>query len=243
MISALQCDFLSPVSTRNHSPSLKPVAGGATDDPGQTSSAITGRCGENRCQDRRRSPRSSRPLVTVDFPEVPACSGNAPVPGRCVRNEGEDGCETCNNLTSHRNPFAAAQVVQAGAGQTLPAPLVEAWGLPGAPVVPTATWELSIAADRERNMREHLLPALQAYILTRNLCPLSPEPHMRIADYILAFARADARAAYLYRAKQLKSTDPGLWFMAGVQELIDGQRGRATQSWQRSLGAFGPAPH
>jgi tetratricopeptide (TPR) repeat protein len=83
--------------------------------------------------------------------------------------------------------------------------------------------------------REHLIPALSHYLQARGACPLMGQPHVRIAANIDSFERADLRTTYLDRAKLLVPWDPELWYICGVQELLDGQQSRAWASWRRSL--------
>ncbi len=80
-----------------------------------------------------------------------------------------------------------------------------------------------------------LIEAMRQMVCARNLCPLLPEPHARIAAYVEVFAQADPRGLYLDRAKFLAPADPQLWYLCGVQELEDNQLERAWLNWKQSL--------
>src|SRR5205807_4927024 len=89
--------------------------------------------------------------------------------------------------------------------------------------------------DRELMTRRHLVPALGHYLQARDLCPLRPRPHLRIANYVESLSSADLRSAYLDRAKFLVPADPELWYYCGLQELLDKHEQRAWQNWRRAL--------
>lgn len=84
-------------------------------------------------------------------------------------------------------------------------------------------------------MSMHLQSGLKHVISSRNLCPLLPAPHARIASYIDQFASSDSRATYIDRAKFLAPVDPQLWYFCGLQELADQRPEEAWISWQQSL--------
>jgi O-antigen ligase/tetratricopeptide (TPR) repeat protein len=131
----------------------------------------------------------------------------------------------------------------AGAAQAV-SDLVAAGLVPsGAPpgLVLAPSWVLTAEARRERGqgaegelVRQHLVPALRYFLRARDLCPLLPEPHRRLADYGDRLTRADTRAAYLGRAALLAPHNPGLWCLLGG-ELLAEQPDRAWESWRRSL--------
>ncbi len=83
--------------------------------------------------------------------------------------------------------------------------------------------------------RDHLLPALQQFVLARDTCPLLAQPQIMIASFHPFFRQADSRQAYLDRARRLVTNDPILWYLFGLQDYLDGQLDRAARSWQRSL--------
>jgi tetratricopeptide (TPR) repeat protein/O-antigen ligase len=80
-----------------------------------------------------------------------------------------------------------------------------------------------------------LVTALRHYLIARDLCPLLSKPQVRLAALVDRLDHADSRTVYLERAKHLRPADPELWYLAGRQELADGQPERAWQSWRRSL--------
>ena len=90
--------------------------------------------------------------------------------------------------------------------------------------------------DRAAALREHLLLAgLEEARAARDLGPLLPAPHARLAYYQAEFAAADPRQAYLDRIKLLAPADPQLWYFCGLQEAADGRLQQACHSWRRSL--------
>lgn len=97
------------------------------------------------------------------------------------------------------------------------------------------TWESSVAGAAQRQARQHLLPALRYILTARDLCPLDPRPQIQLVDDVTYLAKADPTLAYLDRAKLLVTNEPRLWYGIGAQELRMGQRGRACQSWRKSL--------
>lgn len=84
-------------------------------------------------------------------------------------------------------------------------------------------------------MKNYLGAALQRYLLARDLCPLLPPPHVRLAAYADYLPTHDPRERYLERAKRLIPSDPEFWYLCGVKEIADGQHELAWESWKRSL--------
>lgn len=68
---------------------------------------------------------------------------------------------------------------------------------------------------------DHLLPAMGYMQMARDLCPLLPQPHIRIASHIEEFTSIEPRQNYLRRVKQLCPADATFWFLCGVEELKD----------------------
>ena len=91
------------------------------------------------------------------------------------------------------------------------------------------------SAERPRIVQQHYGAALRHLLLARDLCPLLPVPHVRIAANRDSFSHADGRGAYLARAKFLDPSDPELWYLCGLQELSDGHEDEAWASWRQSL--------
>jgi O-antigen ligase/tetratricopeptide (TPR) repeat protein len=96
-------------------------------------------------------------------------------------------------------------------------------------------WETAIAAEKKQAFRRHMVPALQRYLLARDLCPLLSKPQIRLAASVPYLAKADPALAYVDRAKRVVTNDPDLLFLFGVQEILLGQKDRAMDSWHRSL--------
>jgi tetratricopeptide (TPR) repeat protein len=83
--------------------------------------------------------------------------------------------------------------------------------------------------------RAHLAEALRHYVRARDLCPLLTKAHLRIAANVEVLARAEPRTAYLARATSLLAGDADLWYVSGLQELLDGRRQMAWDDWRHSL--------
>lgn len=79
------------------------------------------------------------------------------------------------------------------------------------------------------------LLALEHYIAARDLCPLLPVPHLRIAQDLAKLQVADPMSFYLQRAKILAPADPQLWYLCGKMELAAGHDDEARRSWRRCL--------
>jgi tetratricopeptide (TPR) repeat protein len=131
---------------------------------------------------------------------------------------------------------AAGRVAHAFASPGPPSPAAPA----GA--VATAAWLGVVAAAREPGgaadeelARRYLTPALRHYLQARDSCPLLVAPQVRLAALRDWLGGADTRRAYLERAARLRPSDAEIWYLAGAQQLLDGERARARQSWRRSL--------
>ena len=109
------------------------------------------------------------------------------------------------------------------------------------PVEGLGAWYLAmnwqeIESEKEASLEDkHLLPALQHCIEARNLCPLNPEPHLRLAALGRMFDKAEAPSVYRNRAKMIAPRDPFIFYQCGVQESESGQNELAWQSWKVSL--------
>jgi O-antigen ligase/tetratricopeptide (TPR) repeat protein len=125
----------------------------------------------------------------------------------------------------------AAGLVLVGA-PTPTAPLPLAWAQPDSI---TTAWAAGTVEQQREIARQHLVPALRAYLEARDLCPLLSRPQIRIAANLPYFAKAEPRTVYLDRAKRLVTNDHDLWFLFGLQELVEGKHARAAQSWHRAL--------
>jgi O-antigen ligase len=90
-------------------------------------------------------------------------------------------------------------------------------------------------AFQEESDSRYLGPALRHYLRARDSCPLLLVPQMRLADLRDHLDGGDPRRAYLERATRLRPSDAEIWYLAGAQELQDGEPERAWQSWRRSL--------
>jgi O-antigen ligase len=85
--------------------------------------------------------------------------------------------------------------------------------------------------------RSHALDAARHYLLARSLCPLLPQPHVRLAALADTLAAADSRANYLRRATRVLPADAHLWYLAGTEELAERRPEEACRSWRESLRA------
>jgi O-antigen ligase/tetratricopeptide (TPR) repeat protein len=116
-------------------------------------------------------------------------------------------------------------------------------GVPVFPLIRSATsflaastaWSELAAREEQRLRSEHLVPGLQHYLQARDLCPLMGKPHIRIAANIASLDKADLASTYFERAQLLVPCDPELWYLSGLQELLDEQPQRAWASWRHCL--------
>lgn len=100
------------------------------------------------------------------------------------------------------------------------------------------------ASTQFRNVRqpvhlETLRPLLGQYLqhllLARDLYPLLPQPHLRIAENVTSLKSGDPRSTYLRRAKRLRPVDGHLWYQCGTQQWLDGEYEEAIRDWRRAL--------
>jgi tetratricopeptide (TPR) repeat protein len=91
-------------------------------------------------------------------------------------------------------------------------------------------WEAS--GDKER---DHALQAARQYLLARSLCPLLPQPYVRLAALAGSLETADSPVAYLRRATRVRPADARVWYLCGRQELIDNDGDAACRCWRQSL--------
>ncbi len=110
------------------------------------------------------------------------------------------------------------------------------WGAVVMSVVRRSHDDLLLSKNRIPEVNDYL----QHILIVRDLCPLLPQPHLRLAEHVQDMAHADKRTVYLYRAKMLRSFDPYLWYECGEQEWLDGDIEQAVRSWRRALELFDP---
>jgi hypothetical protein len=144
--------------------------------------------------------------------------------------------ERTRNLQRSAGVEAAVTALAAAARPVWPA-----WAEPGA-FISTSGWlalaaarQLTISQEEEDLTRRHLLPGMRHYLQARDLCPLMGPAQLQIAANVAWLEQAEPRSAYLERAKLLDPADAELWYLCGVQELVDEQPARTWQSWHRSL--------
>jgi tetratricopeptide (TPR) repeat protein len=78
--------------------------------------------------------------------------------------------------------------------------------------------------------------ALARYVLTRQLCPLLPRPHVCLAAHTRELTgEAGAASVHLGRARLLVPYNGSVWFFSGAQALLEGDRDEACRHWRRSL--------
>jgi tetratricopeptide (TPR) repeat protein len=116
-----------------------------------------------------------------------------------------------------------------------------------ASLAPDAELEIALGEaclEYDRQIREtaaagtsspNRLDSLRHLIRGRDLCPLLPVPHVRLAANHGHLQRGDSPGTYLDRARRVAPADPYLWFLCGTWELSAGQPRRAWASWRRSL--------
>jgi tetratricopeptide (TPR) repeat protein len=134
-------------------------------------------------------------------------------------------------LDQGRVPTLVSQLVLAAAPSgpraSTPAMVYPIWSSPA--------WDYSIAPERLRLIRRHLIPALRHYLTARDLCPLMPRPQLHLAFNAAAFEKAESALVYVGRTKRLLTNDPELWLLAGIVELRAGQKEEACRSLHHCL--------
>ena len=80
-----------------------------------------------------------------------------------------------------------------------------------------------------------MLPALEEFAIARELCPLLPRPQMRFAAHASELVAADKPRQYWDRAIRLATTDPDLYYFAGLQALSDGRQDDAWADFRTAL--------
>src|SRR5205814_7599873 len=91
-------------------------------------------------------------------------------------------------------------------------------------------------AELERSLDErHLRLGLHQFGAARDLCPLLPRPHARLAAFASALNHPDEIDAYWARTERLAPTDPDLWYFAGLHHFRAGDYGRAWEEWRHCL--------
>jgi tetratricopeptide (TPR) repeat protein len=105
----------------------------------------------------------------------------------------------------------------------------------GTPIEGGMPVAVPLVAPPAPSAQELLRTAASHYRAARNLCPLLPEPHARLAVLTNVFAQADPVPTYLNRAKRLSPADADLPYFSGVELLRLGQTEAAWADWRRSL--------
>jgi O-antigen ligase/tetratricopeptide (TPR) repeat protein len=118
-----------------------------------------------------------------------------------------------------------------GAGPAFPTVVAAATSLTGAGIVRA----VGRAEAEQQLTRRHRVPALRHYLHARDACPAMGKPHVRLAANVELLDRADPRNAYLRRAQFLCPADPELWYLCGLQEILDGHADAALADWRRCL--------
>jgi O-antigen ligase/tetratricopeptide (TPR) repeat protein len=95
--------------------------------------------------------------------------------------------------------------------------------------------EQYIASQTRQAARELQVPGLRHALLARDLCPVAPEPQLRIALNLEGLRSSDAREVYLERAQFLDPVDPEIWYQSGLAESRDWAWERTWRDWRRSL--------
>jgi tetratricopeptide (TPR) repeat protein len=93
----------------------------------------------------------------------------------------------------------------------------------------------SVATGFRVRTAASLTQALDHYLQARAACPLLPQPHLRIAAFRHNLVDAEPCTAYLARAKMLRPADSEVWYIAGIEELRQGDRDQAYRSWRHAL--------
>lgn len=100
-----------------------------------------------------------------------------------------------------------------------------------------AFWSLDDDDDLfpEPVLQAHVRPALRALRTARELCPLVPEVHARLALYARNFAAADPPRVYAERAKRLLPSDPVIRYACGLEAAREHDWPAAAADWKRAV--------
>lgn len=91
------------------------------------------------------------------------------------------------------------------------------------------------STPEDSGLQRTLATGLKHTLTARDLCPIMPEPHVRLAFYHRHLLTSDPRATYLARAKVVAPASEELWFLCGVEELRRGEIQVALASWQNCI--------
>ncbi len=91
--------------------------------------------------------------------------------------------------------------------------------------------------------KEHVRAGLIAARTARNLCPVLPQPHLRLGIYKQQqeqkqgdwFVSADPAETYFKRVKEILPLDPEAWYAAGVEAYERKAYEQAWENWRESL--------
>jgi len=86
-----------------------------------------------------------------------------------------------------------------------------------------------------RSAQGRLRASLKHFLAARDLCPLLARPQLQLGGYGATLQRADPASVYYRRTAVLRPFDGSVWYLAGGQELQEGQAERAWYAWRRSL--------
>jgi O-antigen ligase/tetratricopeptide (TPR) repeat protein len=100
----------------------------------------------------------------------------------------------------------------------------------------TAAGRLRLAAEAGAG-RDELAAAAANWRRARELCPLLPAPHLRLAAHADLLPGGGSPAAHLRRASRLRPSDAEVAFLAGAEALREGEADGAWPAWRRSLAA------
>jgi O-antigen ligase len=81
----------------------------------------------------------------------------------------------------------------------------------------------------------HVVAALRAARMGRNVQPLAAGPHLRLGAFADRFARSDPAAVYFDRAKRVGRAQPDVWYVAGKAAAARGDWASALADWHESL--------
>jgi tetratricopeptide (TPR) repeat protein len=93
-------------------------------------------------------------------------------------------------------------------------------------------WDSPVLAGLDET---YLVPALRDYLRVRDENPLYARPHLRLAGNRGRLTRPDSAANYLERACLLAPADAAVWYLAGLEQITEGDAGRGWAAWRRSL--------
>jgi len=96
-------------------------------------------------------------------------------------------------------------------------------------------WQPAIESAEQKQIQPLINTGARHLARARDLCPVFGAPQVRLAAARSAFRQADPAIKYLERAQLLVPADPELWYLGGIEAVLQNDREQAARQWKRSL--------